>query len=50
MELSSCKIKKFNLFFQKKLLLYFGKWNFLEKLLIFQQKTFQVHNKKIHPE
>ena len=36
---------------QKKLLLYFGKWNFLKKLLIFQEGTFQAHKiKKTHSE
>ena len=31
MKLSSPKIKKFLIFSQKKLVLYFGKWNFLKK-------------------
>ena len=39
MEHSSPKIKKVLKFSQKKLFLYFEKWNFLEKLLIFQKGT-----------
>ena len=32
--------------FSKELLLYFGKWNFLKKLLLFQEATFQAEKKK----
>ena len=46
MELSSCKIKKFNIFFQKKLLLYFGKLNFLENFLYFSRKLSKFITKK----
>ena len=33
--------------FSKELLLYFGKWNFFKKLLLFQEATFQAEKKKI---
>ena len=45
MELSSIKIKKVLMFSQKKLFLYFGKWNFFKKL-IFQEGTFRVQKIK----
>ena len=45
MELCSPKIKKILIFFQKKLFLYFGKWNFFKKL-IFQKGTFQARKMK----
>ena len=40
MELSGPKIKKRLIFSQKEAFLYFGKCNFLKKLLIFQEGTF----------
>ena len=33
--------------FSKELLLYFEKWNFFKKLLLFQEATFQAEKKKI---
>ena len=45
MEISSHKIKKILIFSQKKLFLYFGKWNFLTKLLIFQEETLRARKK-----
>ena len=32
--------------FSKELLLYFEKWNFFKKLLLFQEATFQAEKKK----
>ena len=41
MQLSSPKIKK-DIFSQKKLFLFFRKCNFLKKLILFQEGTFQA--------
>ena len=46
MKLSSPTIKNVIIFSQKKLFFYFGKWNFLKKLLIFQEGTFQARKIK----
>ena len=46
MQLSSPNIKNFLIFYQKKLFLYFEKWNFYKKLVILQEGTFQAQKNK----
>ena len=45
MELSGHRIKKVLIFFQKWVFSYFGKWNFLRNLLIFQEGTFTARKR-----
>ena len=47
MELSTRKIKKFLIFSQKKFFLYFGKCNFLKKLLSSSKNKKEKHSEKI---
>ena len=46
MKLSSPTIKNVIIFTQKKFFFYFGEWNFLKKLLIFQEGTFRARKIK----